>query len=56
MLRKVVYFPVQSDVPVDLLDVEKNSAVVSFSACDTEVRNKKLKKNTQLHSVATNSC
>ncbi len=27
----------QSDVPVDLLDVEKNSAVVSYSACDTEV-------------------
>jgi Bardet-Biedl syndrome 7 protein len=28
---------VQSDVPVDLLDVEKNSAVVSYSACDAEV-------------------
>nr|XP_033794211.1 Bardet-Biedl syndrome 7 protein isoform X2 [Geotrypetes seraphini] len=27
---------VQSDVPVDLLDVDKNSAVVSFSGCDTE--------------------
>ena len=27
----------QSDVPVDLLDVEKNSAVVSYSACDPEV-------------------
>ncbi|XP_029442221.1 Bardet-Biedl syndrome 7 protein [Rhinatrema bivittatum] len=27
---------VQSDVPVDLLDVDKNSAVVSFSSCDTE--------------------
>ncbi|KAJ1216858.1 hypothetical protein NDU88_004457 [Pleurodeles waltl] len=27
---------VQSDVPVDLLDVDKNSAVVSFSRCDTE--------------------
>ncbi|KAM4808655.1 BBSome complex member BBS7 isoform 1-T3 [Rhinophrynus dorsalis] len=26
----------QSDVPVDLLDVDKNSAVVSFSGCDTE--------------------
>nr|KAG5699637.1 hypothetical protein BaRGS_005085 [Batillaria attramentaria] len=26
----------QSDVPVDLLDVEKNSAVVSFSACNPE--------------------
>lgn len=28
----------QSDVPIDLLDTEKNSAVVSYSACDTEVR------------------
>ena len=28
----------QSDVPVDLLDVEKNSAVVSYSACDPEVK------------------
>lgn len=27
----------QSDVPVDLLDVEKNSAVVSYSACDPQV-------------------
>ncbi|XP_030335196.1 Bardet-Biedl syndrome 7 protein [Strigops habroptila] len=27
---------VQSDVPVDLLDVDKNSAVVSFSSCDSE--------------------
>uniref|UniRef100_A0A8C2IZU0 Bardet-Biedl syndrome 7 n=1 Tax=Cyprinus carpio TaxID=7962 RepID=A0A8C2IZU0_CYPCA len=26
----------QSDVPIDLLDVEKNSAVVSFSECDSE--------------------
>ncbi|XP_006007349.1 Bardet-Biedl syndrome 7 protein [Latimeria chalumnae] len=26
----------QSDVPIDLLDVDKNSAVVSFSGCDTE--------------------
>ncbi|XP_006819865.1 BBSome complex member BBS7-like, partial [Saccoglossus kowalevskii] len=26
----------QSDVPIDLLDVDKNSAVVSYSACDTE--------------------
>ncbi|NXU80566.1 BBS7 protein, partial [Oreotrochilus melanogaster] len=26
----------QSDVPVDLLDVDKNSAVVSFSSCDSE--------------------
>ncbi|KAJ9601052.1 hypothetical protein L9F63_000787 [Diploptera punctata] len=25
---------IQSDVPVDLLDVEKNSAVVSYSACE----------------------
>lgn len=27
----------QSDVPIDLLDVEKNSAVVSYSTCDPEV-------------------
>ncbi len=27
----------QSDVPVDLLDVEKNSAVVSYSVCDPDV-------------------
>ena len=27
----------QSDVPIDLLDVDKNSAVVSYSACDSEV-------------------
>ncbi len=27
----------QSDVPVDLLDVEKNSAVVSFSSCNPDV-------------------
>ena len=27
----------QSDVPIDLLDVEKNSAVVSYSACNPEV-------------------
>ena len=26
-----------SDVPIDLLDVEKNSAVVSYSTCDPEV-------------------
>ncbi|XP_072170884.1 BBSome complex member BBS7-like [Diadema setosum] len=26
----------QSDVPIDLLDTEKNTAVVSYSACDTE--------------------
>lgn len=26
-----------SDVPIDLLDVERNSAVVSYSACDSEV-------------------
>ena len=30
-----IYF--QSDVPIDLLDVEKNSAVVSYSACNPEV-------------------
>jgi len=29
----------QSDVPVDLLDVEKNSAVVSYSTCDPESGN-----------------
>jgi Bardet-Biedl syndrome 7 protein len=28
---------IQSDVPVDLLDVEKNSAVVSYSQCDPDV-------------------
>ena len=28
---------IQSDVPVDLLDVEKNSAEVSFSHCEPEV-------------------
>ena len=28
----------QSDVPIDLLDVDKNSAVVSYSACDIEVK------------------
>jgi len=27
----------QSDVPIDLLDVEKNSAVVSYSSCQPEV-------------------
>ncbi|XP_074849474.1 BBSome complex member BBS7 isoform X4 [Carettochelys insculpta] len=27
---------IQSDVPIDLLDVEKNSAVVSFSGCESE--------------------
>jgi Bardet-Biedl syndrome 7 protein len=30
---------IQSDVPVDLLDVERNSAVVSYSACEPAVRN-----------------
>ncbi|KAA8588617.1 hypothetical protein FQN60_009962 [Etheostoma spectabile] len=29
----------QSDVPIDLLDVDKNSAVVSFSECDSEQPN-----------------
>lgn len=28
---------IQSDVPVDLLDVERNSAVVSYSACEPGV-------------------
>jgi len=27
----------QSDVPIDLIDVEKNSAVISNSSCDSEV-------------------
>ena len=27
----------RSDVPIDLLDVEKNSAVVSYSQCDPDV-------------------
>lgn len=30
-------FLTQSNVPIDLLDVDKNSAVVSFSECDAEV-------------------
>ncbi|ODM95967.1 Bardet-Biedl syndrome 7 protein [Orchesella cincta] len=30
---------IQSDVPVDLLDVEKNAAVVSFSQCDPDSGN-----------------
>lgn len=36
---KLLLFPcaLQSDVPLDLLDVDKNSAVVSFSSCDSEV-------------------
>ncbi|XP_034245174.1 Bardet-Biedl syndrome 7 protein homolog [Thrips palmi] len=33
---------VQSDVPVDILDVDRNSAVVSFSDCDAEEGNKAL--------------
>ncbi|KAK3915090.1 Bardet-Biedl syndrome 7 protein [Frankliniella fusca] len=33
---------VQSDVPVDILDVERNSAVVSFSDCEPESDNKVL--------------
>lgn len=28
---------IQSNVPVEILDVEKNSAVVSHSACDPKV-------------------
>lgn len=28
---------IQSDVPIDLLDVERNSAVVSYSECEPEV-------------------
>jgi Bardet-Biedl syndrome 7 protein len=28
----------RSDVPIDLLDVEKNSAVVSYSQCDPDVK------------------
>lgn len=34
----LILFSLQSDVPIDLLDVDKNSAVVSFSECDSEVR------------------
>ena len=30
---------IQSDVPLDLLDVEKNSAVVSYSQCDQDSNN-----------------
>lgn len=33
----IYFFFAQSDVPIDLLDVDKNSAVVSFSECDSEV-------------------
>ncbi|XP_026282098.1 Bardet-Biedl syndrome 7 protein homolog [Frankliniella occidentalis] len=33
---------VQSDVPVDVLDVDRNSAVVSFSDCEPESDNKAL--------------
>lgn len=32
-----MHFVKQSNIPLDLLDVEKNSAVVSFSKCDAEV-------------------
>lgn len=28
---------IQSDIPIKLLDVDKNSAVVSYSKCDSEV-------------------
>lgn len=28
---------IQSDVPIDLLDVERNSAVVSYSECEPDV-------------------
>jgi len=28
---------IQSDVPIDLLDVERNSAVISYSACEPGV-------------------
>lgn len=34
----------QSDVPIDLLDVDKNSAVVSFSECNSEVSRSNLSK------------
>ncbi|XP_042548952.1 Bardet-Biedl syndrome 7 protein isoform X2 [Dipodomys spectabilis] len=33
---------IQSDVPIDLLDVDKNSAVVSFSSCDSEANTTRL--------------
>lgn len=32
----------QSDVPIDLLDVEKNSAVVSYSTCDPDVSDSRI--------------
>lgn len=34
----------QSEIPLDLLDVEKNSAVVSYSEADPKVKTKYTKK------------
>ncbi|MPC56073.1 Bardet-Biedl syndrome 7 [Portunus trituberculatus] len=34
----------QSDVPIDLLDVEKNSAVVSYSTCDPDKKRNAYRK------------
>ena len=39
MAQLIFFYSFQSDVPIDLLDVEKNSAVVSYSACSPEVTN-----------------
>lgn len=41
------YVLVQSDVPVDLLDIDSSTAVVSYSACDVEVREEKTKTENQ---------
>jgi hypothetical protein len=41
----------QSDVPIDLLDVDKNSAVVSYSACDVEVEYHKSTVHIQWYSI-----
>ena len=40
-IKKTKQHKLQSDVPIDLLDVEKNSAVVSYSQCDPEVSGEK---------------
>ena len=42
IIIKKKHFKLQSDVPIDLLDVEKNSAVVSYSQCDPEVSGEKI--------------
>lgn len=43
----------QSDVPIDLLDVDKNSAVVSFSECDSEVSSVNCCAHDKLYKQAT---